>query len=90
MIRTVGFAARPTGALPVRLSVQRESAKRLDATLVVQGLKAGKKYRLERRGLETDEPEWTREVTARTSEQGFAVRVDKKTPALFRCVPVPE
>lgn len=74
---------------PVRLTIRRETAERIDATLSLRDLRIGQKYRLIRRELGARRPVETSEFVATAKTHAIDVAIDPAGSAIWRCHPAP-
>ena len=73
---------------PVRVTIRRESAETIEATVSIEELRIGQKYRLERHELGARRPVSTSEFIADATTHAVEVAIDPAGSAIWRCHPV--
>ena len=88
-LRIRGFTGRPRGARPVRLFVTRETTKKMWVRVKCEGLSAKKRYRVQRFAAHRAKSKAVRSwvFTAQGRAHVVADTINKRAPALYRCVP---
>ena len=88
-IGAAGPAGRAKDSVPVRLFVQHQTKDRMDVILKCEGLQPGTEYtiyRLSSGDRDRKPPAPVRVFTAAAASAAFRDVIDKRTPAVYRCL----